>query len=244
MKARKILLSAGATLALICASLPALAGALQIAGGVPGVAQFENQAAGGLGFPCDASGCTPLGPAPGSSSGDANHPSATLQALDAGTYRFTYYGAGDAANSNTFSFSTLTPIANNGSQIPFNQSGFWQQSLDLAAGTFITFTLASVLPTGAPDCSISEGGLPTGDCSYLLAYDPADPNSVFVGFSDTEAYNGDCTDPQGAACPDYQDLVVKVSYVPEPITLSVFGAGLAGAAALRRRRTTVRATRQ
>ena len=41
---------------------------------------------------------------------------------------------------------------------------------------------------------------------------------------------------------DYNDVVYAIAYkvrtesVPEPLTLSLFGAGLAGAAALRRRR--------
>ena len=92
-------------------------------------------------------------------------------------YDFTYYGAGDAVNTNTFTFSTLTLITNNGSQIPFSVAGYWQQSLSLSANDLINFALHS-----SGGCSISAGQGPDGTCSYLLAYDTLDPNSVYIGF--------------------------------------------------------------
>ena len=66
MTIRNLLMAAGATLAVGLLSLPAQAGAFLISGGSPGIAQFENQVAGGLGFPCAVVGCTPQVATPGS----------------------------------------------------------------------------------------------------------------------------------------------------------------------------------
>jgi hypothetical protein len=81
--------------------------------------------------------------------------------------------------------------------------------------------------------------VPDADLAFLATGDQYF-NNVSLGFGDSAFGAATITsivDPAGYATIEVHLDQIEVSQVPEPITLSLFGAGLAGAVAIRRRKT-------
>jgi len=195
-----------------------------LGGGVQATA--ETALDGGPGFPCTT--CTTAV----TTYGYTSITTSTLNVVDPGTYQFTFEGAGDSLNSNTFTVAGQTFTANG--------PGGTGAGSSAAGSTFNVFLPAGLVPftlTSSGGCSISDGGAPSlaSGCNYLvaLANSPTAPgattlqNVAFIGFSDAAA----------PADHDYQDLVVRVAAVPEPSSVALMGAGLAALLLLVRRRT-------
>ena len=210
MKTRAILSLAGAAL---LASIGAANASLLIVpspstGGIK--ATGETVLDGGPGFPINIYGY--IGPA-------------YLQAVDTGYYQFTFEGAGNAANTNTFTTlnTPATTFKNTSTAAGTSFTEF------LTAGTKIAFTF-----TSSGGCSITDGTSNNSSCAYLiaLASSATSPgatgpqSTAWLGLSDS-AYPGD---------KDFQDMVVRVDQIPEPASVAVFGAGLLALGLIRRRK--------
>lgn len=179
----------------------------------------ETNNPGAPGFPCTA--CVAF---PQTTIGYQHD--AGLLAADAGWYRFTYYGSGNAAIASTFS------VAGGGTFVSSGGGSTLYDSFEVfLPGGLIPFTFTNT-STG---CTVSNGGNPSTPegCHYLVALEnspgptPATgPQGVaYLGFSDL---------PEGID-KDFQDLVVRVEQVPVPATLALFGASLLGLGFARRR---------
>ena len=144
--------------------------------------------------------------------------------LTPGLYDFTYTGHGDAANTNTFAVNgnTLSTVQAPGSHFLY----------PVLSAIDLSFTFAS-----SGGCSIAAGAVP-GGCSYLVGV--ADPLTAYLGFSDMEGRTSNMPPPLPipdiAGTADYQDMVIKISQVPEPASMGLMGLGLLGLGMLRRRK--------
>jgi len=210
MKPRTTLSLAGAAL---LASIGVANASLLIVpnGGTGGIqATAETASDGGPGFPTNIYGY--IGPA-------------YLQAVDTGYYKFTFEGAGNASNTNTFTtLSTPATTFNNTSTVV--GTSFTEF---LTAGSTIAFTFTS----SQSSCTITAPGT-SSNCAYLiaLANSPTSlgatgpQSTAWLGLSDS-AYPGD---------KDFQDMVVRVDQIPEPASFAVLGAGLIALGLIRRRK--------
>lgn len=165
-----------------------------------------------------------------------------------------YGGAGGAnqyadaiggTNGYTLTFTTTTSGV--------NYFGFWLSALDL--GNQLVFKEAGVtVGTYSPsDMLAALGACPETYCgnpnASRLGQDPGEP-FAFVNFLDTNGYFDEIDFYESPNVGNYELDNHTVAYcsdpvacetghvlnVPEPITLSLFGAGLVGAAAMRRRK--------
>jgi hypothetical protein len=149
-----------------------------------------------------------------------------------GGMNFTFSSPANLLSYNSVSPGTLTYIQ--GASIQGTRSAF---SVAFSAPvTSISFGLAELnfAPLFGASVTLSDG---TALLFDLLLVDPfaegqfSWTGSPVTGFSLTPA-------PGGAALA-FDNLRVDAVSVPEPVTLSLFGAGLAGAAAMRRRKKKV-----
>jgi hypothetical protein len=163
---------------------------------------------------------------------------ATLTALDTGTYLFTFDGAGDPSSTNTFA------VTSPGCPVSFEVNGAHPTSpgtsvaCTLTAGQTIDFTFTSSIAGG----SLSSGSRTAiAGLDYLLGM-PGSTSAAPVTTGAT-AYIG-LSDGGSATDHDFQDLVLRVSEIPEPDSVAVMAAALLGLgiARARRRRSPARVT--
>jgi hypothetical protein len=201
-------------------------------------AEAETISNGGPGFPTGVNG---------------SYNGATLTADSAGLYSFTFIGAGNAGNTNTFTVTNGSLVSGTDlfTAVGTGGTGTGSSALNdtftmlFNAGQTIDFTLTSMDATGA-SCGLTSGaasstGSPSGQpCSYLLALPNGQTgpsqNQAYIGFADWKEANAGSNGGVHVSGTDYQDLVVRVNYIPEPATFVLLGAGLAGLGIVRRRR--------
>lgn len=119
---------------------------------------------------------------------------------------------------------------------------------DLLSGTFLGSVFTGYGSAGTLLDSILGGGLVSFNNNDFLTFDPLGDQALALAFTSlspaVHVVNGQLTDFDAVSSGNYAaDILTNcaiddchVNNVPEPITLSLFGAGLAGAAALRRRK--------
>jgi hypothetical protein len=126
--------------------------------------------------------------------------------------------------------ATFSPSGNYGFYIAQQQGA----SSDPFSSTYYFFMNSAFNYTGGNDPNNP------GDSLQHFALFQQNANSYYLGVSDTRACQGSvtssCTDP---AAFDYNDPVVQVQFVPEPMSGALVGAGLILAAGLFRKRTNV-----
>ncbi len=143
-----------------------------------------------------------------------NMPGDTIQQLDWSIGSTTFgsdIASGTAATSDIFLF-------NNEYGYPIYADTFSLPGVSLSAGTY-WLTLQNAVATNSDPAYWDQNSGPSSAQDSSLGIEPSETFAI----CDT----GSCSLPSAA--------------VPEPITLSLFGAGLAGAAAMRRRKKKVQA---
>jgi hypothetical protein len=147
-------------------------------------------------------------------------------------------------NSNTFTNSSGTVA---GDIAAASAGTLWLQltpEVTDAAGTTLSITLNGLNPTTTSFTSSNAFALAdvSGGAAAPFLDSNAFPNLFTGGLADI-VFSGSATQSSAGACgADFQVCgsnnasALVATPVPEPVTLSIFGAGLVGAAALRRRR--------
>ena len=130
--------------------------------------------------------------------------------------------AGDVGNMSKSTWGTVfTGVDGAGSTVVFknkNQLGFWINPNGVAGRYYFTD-------------AVSNGGNLQAVTFALGGYQGYDQDDYLVCFEDLRYSSCDCDR-------DFQDMIVKVRTsreCPEPITMALFGSGLAGIAVSRRR---------
>jgi hypothetical protein len=204
------------------------------------------------GWPAGAGFAVDTGPAPGAGfSGISGWDASYLKLTKAANVTFQFMGKGDASDHNIFQVDTgagMTTIWDNQSALngtcgvtgttpncPFSGS---QQTFAFNAG-LIAFQFVNLTHGGIAN---NIGVNPSPDKSpfgagYFLGIDPYLAAGAFQN-TGTVAYAGFTDQPllTVGGDHDYEDLVVRISTVPEPGTALLLGAGLIGLAGLRRRK--------
>lgn len=228
MKLMKSMALAGTALALGLLSLPAQAG-LSISP-VPGTTDnFEAET--GQSIP----------------TGVLGYVDGTLVATNAGFYSFTYgppglvagaTGHGDSPFINEFWVGANETVAEAAGHVFCTtiETSCGDSSSSIGQ-SFTLFLNAGAVPFGFQLGVTGTDQILNGQTSTAGAY------LAQIGLGTTAnagpglvAYLGLSDRPYPSVDTDFQDLTVRVATVPEPLTLSLFGAGLLGAVAMRRRR--------
>lgn len=182
-------------------------------------------------------------PANGGNSPDGYHNGNIF--LAAGTYLMEYWGSGNSGFTNAFTLQpsanysfTGGPIVSVGPGGLGGVSGGYSLTVTNVLGAFLDFIYSTDGGTPnntADDCRVRSGAAvqPIGSCNYL-----AGVNGLLVSGASTNGSTGflGFADRREAIDTDHQDLTVRISQIPEPLSLALVGVALAGAATGRRRR--------
>jgi hypothetical protein len=197
----------------------------------------------------DTGGCIPVGCIPIGQTGYIVDNQAPNLVVTAGTYMFTYLGAGDSIDNDAF---TVT-----GSGVTFCTQSYsnCNGGAQTAIGTSFTMTMAAgdipfvftasqpPGPNGTTGCVLTNGSttnaLPNSGCAdYFVGLGNSTTTPGLTSPAEYTAFIG-LTDLPFPGDHDFQDLAVEVTQVPEPVTLAVFGVAMLGLTAARRRRALV-----
>ena len=217
----------------------AIAATLALAGGVANAAltignasPADEKTISDLGGCRTGGGCIPLGV-----TGYIVDNAAPSLIAAAGTYKFTYPGAGDSENDNAFVipgggiFCSQSFVACNGGAASVIGDSF---TMTLGAGAipFVFTASRDAGPNGGTGCVLKDGSTTnaqshSGCADYFIALGQSTVIPGLTSPGERFAYIG-LTDLPFPGDHDFQDLSVKVEQIPEPGTLAIIGAGLMG----------------